>query len=356
MKTILLAGATNNSTLNPSPIKKPLALLFLSSFSSMPSPPPPTHDDTYSQLISALHPPPPIVPEIEILPSSFPPKILHESAAVGVPKSLLVSLYLQARKIFFDHISTNDSNSYHAALEATPIILLFDPNHLTAANFRKRHIERFSDGRTVDNDRGNEDLAGAVQNELRFLESLVTSPLSKHAKSSTLWPQRLWIVQNFPRLAVGEHATDEELHLMNVRHGLKGFWDKELAVAMKAAERHPRNYYAWQYARELFSLVCSEGSGLVGGRQRQRVLLRDGIGRVRAWCLMHPRDISGWAFLVFLLEQLRNDSCDEAANREMENEIRTSSRETKEFTKRYGWKGESIEWFLNAMKTLNVDE
>lgn len=322
----------------------------------MPSPPPPTHDDTYSQLISALHPPPPVVPEIEILPSSFPPKILHESAAVGVPKSLLVALYLQARKIFFDHVSTGESDSYHAALEATTIILLLDPNHLTAANFRKRHIERFSDGRTDDNDRGREDLAGAVRNELRFLESLVTSPLSKHAKSSTLWAQRLWIVQNFPRLAVGEHATDEEIQLMNVRHGVRDFWDRELAVAMKAAERHPRNYYAWQYARELFSLVCSKSSEFVAGRQRQRELLRDGIGRVRAWCLLHPRDISGWACLVSLLEQLRDNGCDEAADREMETEFRTSRRETNEFTKRYEWKGESIEWFLKAMKTLNIDE
>lgn len=322
----------------------------------MPSPPLPTHDDTYSQLISALHPPPTIVPEIEILPSSFPSKILHESAAVGVPKSLLVALYLQARKAFFDHVSTGDSNSYHAALEATTIILLFDPNHLTAANFRKRHIERFCDGRTDHDDRGNGDLAGAVRNELRFLESLVTSPLSKHAKSSTLWAQRLWVVRNFSRLAVGEHGTDGKFQLMDMRHEVRDFWDRELKIVMKAAERHPRNYYAWQYARELFHLVYLKGSEPVEGRQRQKELLRDDIRRVRAWCLMHPRDISGWAFSVFLLEQLRDDGCDEAANREMENEIRTSTRETKGFTKRYEWKGESIEWFLKAIKTLNINE
>ena len=326
----------------------------------MPSPPSPTHDDTYAQLISALHLPPAIVPEIEILPSSFPPKILHESAAVGLPKPLLVSLYVRARKIFFDHISTNDSNSYHAALQATAIILLFDPNHLTAANFRKRHIERFSGKRTDNNDyndRDNEDLAGAVRNELRFLESLVTSPLSKHAKSSTLWAQRLWIVQNFPGLAVREHATNEGIQLSSVRHGVRGFWDRELVVAMKAAERHPRNYYAWQYARQFFSVVCSKSSDLVEERQRQRELLRDGIGRMRGWCLTHPRDISGWTFLFFLLEQLRDDGYEgQGPNGVIENEIRTSTWETIEFTRKYGWKGESIEWFLKAVKTLNTDD
>ena len=143
---------------------------------------------------------------------------------------------------------------------------------------------------------------------------------------------------------------------MDTRHGVRGFWDGELVTVMKAGERHPRNYYAWQYARQLFSFVRSERFELTERRQWDRELLRDGIGLVRGWCLMHPRDISGWAFLVFLLEQLRNEGCDEVDVRGLEDEIGKSAFETKEFARKYEWKGESIEWFLQAMKTLNVIE
>ena len=326
----------------------------------MPSPPSPPHDDdVYAQLIAALHPSPPALLEIEILPSSFPPQILlHESSAVGVPKSLLTPLYLQARRIFFDdHVSSRAPESYHAALQATAIILLFDPNHLTAANFRKRHIQRCFSRERTDNDHDGRDAGKlAVQHELKFLESLVTSPLSKHAKSSTLWAQRLWIVENFFRSAMREHATDEAIQMMDMRQGIKSFWDVELMVVMKAGERHPRNYYAWQYARQLFSFVRSERPELVERRQWGRRLLSDSIGLVRGWCLMHPRDISGWAFLVFLLEQLRDEGCDdEDMEKGFEDEIGLSVSETREFARKYEWKGESIEWFLRTMNMLDID-
>lgn len=325
----------------------------------MPLPPPHIHDDAYAQLIAALHPSPPALLEIEILPSSFPPQILHESSAVGVPKSLLVSLYLKARKTFFDHVSSRDCDVYHAALQATTIILLFDPNHLTAANFRKRHIQRFCAKRTG-NDYNGQDAGNpreAVQHELKFLENLVTSPLSKHAKSSTLWAQRLWIVQNFFQLATGERVIDEAIPKRNGRHGIRGFWDEELVIVMKAGERHRRNYYAWQYARELYRLVNARRPGLVERTQRSWNLLGDSSGLVHGWCLTHPRDISGWAFLVFLFEQLHIGGCDEGIKRnKFEDDIGIFASETKEFVRKYEWKGESIEWFLKAMKMLDVEE
>ena len=345
------------TTLTRSPIK-PASFTFRLLSSPMPSPPLPSHDDAYSQLIAALHPSPPAVLEIEILPSSFPPQILHESSAVGVPKSLLAPLYLQARQTFSDHVSSRDSESHHAALQATRITLLFDPNHLTAANFRKRHIQRLYGDRTGndydDRDAGN--LAEAVHDELKFLESLVTSPLSKHAKSSTIWAQRLWIVRNFFRLAMGEHATDEAIQL-NMRHRVRGFWDEELAIVMKAGERHARNYHAWQYARELFWLVHERRPELVEGALWDWKFLGQSSGLVHGWCLMHPRDISGWAFLVFSLKQLRIEGCDGGDNRKkVEDEIEAFASETKEFVKKYDWKGESIEWFLKMMKRLDIDE
>ncbi len=191
-----------------------------------------------------------------------------------------------------------------------------------------------------------------MRHELRFLESLVTSPLSKHAKSSTLWAQRLWVVQNFVRVAVRAHAADGTVQMVNRRHRMRGFWDGELAIVMKAGERHPRNYYAWQYARRLFPFVCSQPFDLVERKDWDREVLRDGLALLRGWCLMHPRDISGWAFLVFLLEQMRHEGYDNGND----NELGSSALETREFVRKYDWKGESIEWLLKAMATLNIND
>lgn len=374
---------------NPQPYQNPLAsspnLFFPPPNPSMPSsPPPPIHDDIYTQLITALHPPPPQVPEIEILPSSFPPKIHHDPPGLGVPKSLLVPLFLKARTSFFAHVLSsqqhgyNGESSYDAALAATSVILLFDPNHLTAANFRKRHLERFffSRGkRSEDNNNhdGEENKDGVgnvngaalvVRNELRFLESLLTSPLGKHAKSSTLWAQRLWIARDhLARLAMREYVANEEeeeekkaIETRDVRRGMKGFWEAELAIVRKAGERHGRNYYAWQYARQIFDLVCSAGSEPVERRHLVQGLLRDSIGPVRRWCLMHPRDISGWTFLFSLVERLRDEGCNGEVQGEVGDEIGRSVWETREFTGKFEWKGESVDWFLKAINTLNNDD
>ena len=325
----------------------------------MPLPHGSIQDDAYAQLIGLLHPSRAVVLEIEILPSSFPPQILHESSAVGVPSSLLKLLYLEARQTFFDHASSRDPDVYHAALQATAILLLFDPNHLTAANFRKQHVQRLSD-RWTENDLKDphaEDLTEAVRDELTFVRSLVASPLSKHAKSSTLWAQRLWIVQNYFQPAMRTYGADEAMRTMSKRDCMRRFWDEEMVIVMKAGERHPRNYYAWQYARLLISFLHSERCEIGRESDWERELLRDSMRLVHGWCSMHPRDISGWAFLVFLLEQLRHEGCNKKEKgQRLKDEIRMLASKTKQFARKYEWKGESVEWVLKAVETLIIDD
>lgn len=116
---------------------------------------------------------------------------------------------------------------------------------------------------------------------------------------------------------------------------------------MKAGERHPRNYYAWLYARnllrELAALSC-RGEGDVEKRGSRGNLAIAYLAEMHGWCLKHPRDISGWTFLKFLLDQVRN-----------EQEVRKASWETKEFVKKYGWRGESIEWFLKSLGAMTTE-
>lgn len=119
--------------------------------------------------------------------------------------------------------------------------------------------------------------------------------------------------------------------------GVERYWDEELEVVMKAGERHPRNYYAWAYARDLLREWAGEG------------LARGVVGRVHRWCLQHPRDVSGWAFLEFLLREVGGEGEGRMGGGE---EVRRVVWETKEFVRKYEWRGESIEWFLKSVQRL----
>lgn len=296
----------------------------------------------YTQLTSALHPSNSegsTILEIDILPSSHCPQLLYEHPALALPKALLVQLYLTARRLLFAHLASPREETYDAALQATSVVLLWDPNYLTAANFRKRHIQSLST-RWVENGYGERDgrrLRDAVQRELRFLDSLVTSPLNKHAKASTLWGQRLWIMQNFWAQVLLEDgcSVEGDTPKKAMIKRIMSHWDCELHVIMKAGERHPRNYYAWQYARQLFWLP------------QMKEISVESFGQVHQWCLMHPRDVSGWGFLVFLMaseETVDGDS-----------DGRRIARETTEWVRKYEWEGESVEWFLKAVGQLQLD-
>ncbi|KAL8797403.1 MAG: hypothetical protein Q9195_000558 [Heterodermia aff. obscurata] len=282
-------------------------------------PPSPSITAQYDQLLSILTNTyaSSQVLEIDILPSSFPPALLHanDPPSLGIPKTLLIPLFLIAHRRFFSYIHhhgqkaiTAQEEDYKQALAATTVLLLWDPNHTTAANFRKRHI------------------ASPIKRtqELIFLESLLTSPLPKHTKSSTLWSYRLWLLSSRP---TGDY----------------GGWKKELAVVMKAGERHPRNYYAWNYARDLLRAICG-GEEELGTR---KVLMGESLREVHYWCLQHPGDISGWSFLLFLLRM--GDFAREAGEG-FEGEARRCVEVTGDFMRKFEWKGESARWFLSAVE------
>lgn len=129
---------------------------------------------------------------------------------------------------------------------------------------------------------------------------------------------------------------------------------REMKVVMKAGERHPRNYYAWNYARQFF---CILETVMTARGEYQDMLVDTGV-EVHDWCLMHPRDISGWAFLMFWLGKVRDESrwCEQReSNKDGINGVVVRVvEETKEWVKKYDWKGESVEWFLEAMVELGM--
>jgi len=215
--------------------------------------------------------------DIEILGRSHPlppgTSVLQDGRAVGVSKLALVQAFIVARRILNRHRENNESASNTDLLRATAVMLLMDPEHLTAANTRKRLIQKQADsgGR----------LADAVREERRLIDSLLTSRLHRHTKSPTLWNHRRWLLQLSRCLNLDIDGPGDIVN-----------------VVMVAGERHPKNYYAWCHARWLMAVLSDPAYQHAHdvGKERETVL-----SATIDWCYKHRDDTSGWSFLYFIL-------------------------------------------------------
>ena len=129
-----------------------------------------------------------------------------------------------------------------------------------------------------------------------------------------------------------------------------GLLEKELEVVMKAGERHPRNYYGWEYARAVVRIVgervSDEGNGMED-------LIGESVEKVKGWCFMHPRDVSGWCLLVWLVERMGEGLDDGIVGKDqIAGKVMW---EAQEFVRKYEWRGESMEWLLKNIERLTTD-
>lgn len=216
--------------------------------------------------------------ELEILGKSHPLDpgtfLLQDGNAIAVSKYGLVQAFFVARKILQRHISAESTLSSDGLLAVTSVVLLMDPEHLTAANARKRlavSAGAASEGCLLE----------AIERDRFFVDSLLTSRLHRHTKSPTLWSHRRWLVETAARHGVRR----------NVAESLE-------KVVMVAGQRHPRNYYAWCHARWLTN-------NMPGGQHGQDChVIRGLLGPTKRWCFRNHTDISGWSYLYFLLAKL----------------------------------------------------
>lgn len=193
--------------------------------------------------------------------------LLQDGPAIAVPKLRLVQAFIFARALLYAKKDVS---------RATAVVLLMDPEHLTAANTRKRILQ--------DGIKPGTDVETRIRDELYFVDSLLTSRLHRHTKSPTLWGHRQWLMQRFQEHGLKMDAT-----------GIMA------AVISVAAERHPRNYYAWLHARHLAHAVFETAdNGSVKDRDNE---LAGMLEVAKNWALRHHDDISGWAFLMFFLDR-----------------------------------------------------
>jgi protein prenyltransferase alpha subunit repeat containing protein 1 len=223
--------------------------------------------------------------ELEILGRSHPfPEgcyVLRDGCAAAVSKLGLVQAFFVGRKILTGHIDGTSPRKDDELLAATAVMLLMDPEHLTAANTRKRVLQRrISSGHSPVS-------RSSLKAEKHFLDSLLTSRLHRHTKSPTLWAHLQWLLREFSSAGIP----------------ILGISDLKNVIFV-AGERHPRNYYAWNHARFLLrtaSLAPDEA----------------GLTAVMKWCAQHHTDTSGWSFLYFFLTNMAS-SGPESAHKALE--------------------------------------
>lgn len=229
-------------------------------------------------------------------------------------------------------------------MSATQLMLLHDPDHITAANARKRHLRNLLE--TCSGHSGSPSthlLDDFIRKELWLLDSLQTSPLKKHTKSPTLWQHRRWLMDEFLEWVLDVQRIDvlgsRRMSILipptNARGGSPnsspvsgvGFtgtlndatdvlWHSfiapELRIICRAGEQHPSNYYSWDFARELldemFEYAYVRNSDILaspGPNTRDEIdpsrVVASSIELVKTWCGNHVSDTSGWAFLLDLM-------------------------------------------------------
>jgi len=251
--------------------------------------------------------------EIEILGQSHAlPQgtyVLKDEAALGVSKLGLVQAFLVARQILKTELAAPRQASYKL-WAATAVILLMDPEYLTAANTRKRLILE-----VVQQPPRGYETGVYLWSEKLFLDSLLTSRLHRHTKSPTLWSHRRWFVGLC-------RAMRQPVDVLG----------NVVGVVAVAGERHPRNYYAWSHARWLMSLNVPV--------PQDKLLVA-----VKDWCLRHRDDISGWSFLSFLLSKHVSPGSTDALD---------VFREVLGLTERLRWTNESVWVFLRTLAASGV--
>jgi hypothetical protein len=236
-------------------------------------------ETVYNDIVSALSTETDSLLEIEFLGKSHPlpegSNVLIDGNSIAVPKVKLVQAFVIARNLFFKYVRECPANICLDLRNAAAVMLLMDPENLTAANTRKRLIQKSQKGPKAD-------LEAILRKELRFVDSYLTSRLHRHTKSPTLWSHRRWVLEVCKSMQM-EHNFQQDL----------------TSVILVAAERHPRNYYAWSHLRWLVQAftTCSEDSQA----QTRNLEFEQLVALVRDWCLRHPADTSGFSFLLFCL-------------------------------------------------------
>lgn len=226
---------------------------------------------------------------------------LQDNNAIAIPKLRLIQAFIIARQRLHTYLSGDPKKSTKEILGATAVILLMDAEHLTAANTRKRILENEVAA-------NGQQAAKSLSKEKYFTDSLLTSRLHRHTKSPNLWSHRRWLLDRFQVLGLP----------LDVAEDLR-------KVVFVSGERHPRNYYGWCHARHLITTIEVDAD-----------VVSTAVEDTKKWCFTHHNDVSGWMFLLFLIDRNKERTC-EIFN------------ETIKLVESFHWRNESVWYFLRNL-------
>lgn len=207
---------------------------------------------------------------------------------LGIPKKELNVVFRSAVREFdrviagTDDVESPSSSSSKEGkdnnrrlLDLSTLVQLVTFENLTAINVRKRFILSAPT---------NFLRQARIKDDFRWLDILFTSPLHKHTKSPMLWQHRKWL---YITLIDDNGPTKNMPNVMD-----------EIRLVLKAGELHPKNYYAWSYARWLV-LNYTTPTEMTRTSQDGVALI---LPTVFEFCKSHVSDISAWSYLDFLLD------------------------------------------------------
>jgi hypothetical protein len=211
------------------------------------------------------------------------PDPTREASTIAIQKKVLTKAFLSARQILFQFIDDVPARS-DTLLQAASVILLFDPEYLTAANARKRAIAWFLQNKP-------KGWKKRLQAEMWFTNFIITLRLPRHNKSPTMWAHKRWLMKQFNPAWVDMEPRD--------------FHKKEaIQVVVMSGDRHPKNYYAWDFMRWWYK---NHTDLLTLSNDGYRTIRRDTWNEIldhKSWCLRHVSDISMWSFLLWFLTRM----------------------------------------------------
>ena len=271
--------------------------------------------------------------------------LIQDDHFVGISKKALIQIFAVARPLFFDTlvsmtdkdmllwsdfgsitgennktvVPASDVISNVPLSVVSEIILLFDCEHVTACNWRKRRVLSFLGDSALTN------VNQVLETELTLMTTYTCSLLHRHTKSPTLWQHRLWTWVQL--ISLRKRSLD-----------VQGILLEELMVVLRAGELHPRNYYAFAYLRRLYGVFVDNmiDDDEVIHEKENSAAARSMLNPTLDWCLSHPQDISGWTFTLWLLDQLHDQDARVA-----------SIEQVVHFALNLGWEGESLWTFVD---------
>jgi hypothetical protein len=162
----------------------------------------------------------------------------------------------------------------------TLVALFATTENLQAINCRKRLIEHSPE---------------LALHEIKVLNIIFSSPLQKHTKSPMLWQHRRWLHSKLGKVVENPDLYYEVSNDPTLPASMNWLLRMELLTVFKAAELHPRNYYAWSHARWLVSFLNLDKHTLINLAE---VMFRR--------CQRQISDISYWSFLYQVLIQIND--------------------------------------------------